>query len=1695
MSMNPITTTENLREEYTKYLKSMFLFKDDELRMSADSAIDKSKGNLVKGPYLESTAMYKSGKTLYELIDDGLLHEQFSQLVPTIGEYPLHIHQERAIQLAIGQNKNMIVATGTGSGKTECFLIPILNHLVGQDVNGDLTPGIRALILYPMNALANDQLKRLRKILKDYPEITFGRYTGETKKTREEAVDNFYKMNPGEYILKNEILSREEMRINPPNILLTNYAMLEYLLLRPDDNVFFDGEYSDNWKYIVLDEAHIYSGSLGSEISYLIARLKDRVVNGERGRINFIATSATLGGGKGTIDDVVRYAEDLFGESFDKECLVLSERVKTKEKPGDILPDISVYNKINLLSEEYEGEILAEKINEMRIYEPVELKANSYEVLYDVLIQDYYVKKIKLVIESRTLLIRDVVNQVFGSVSNENIKGFLSLVDLAAKAKKEDNSDVLLPARYHTFSRAIEGAFVQLFPKKKVFLNRKEFELVGNEKISVFELANCQKCGQEYLLGKIQDGYIRQSSGFYYDSSDSRIEYFLLTDNYSKVDIDEDTIIDEESVEKDIQVNNAEEYLLCVKCGKIHVNNSRADKNCCSKPHYIKVYRINHKGSINTCVDCGSYGRSIVKRLVTADAPTTEMLARTLYQNIPAVSETKVDKDETEEVTESIFGSIDLFGLNTNEPEHQDDVSINGRKLLAFSDSRKEAAHFASYMDIRYNNYLWRKIILDAIDSFDEDTDVTFSKLHTRIYKDIETQKDFLIDSSEDIDETISAYIMYELMSYERAIGLEGVGLISFEFPKPRWWNRGITICGLDSDEVWKIVEQFFNGLRIYRCLDFPNDLRNEHSIFGQRTKQMYFRFTDANTSRGIMSIKPKDNYSNMRFEYLVKIFLKRGYDEKTAKEYANVFLEKIFNDANFVNALNSDNIYKHTFFNNEGNVYQLNHNKWLFRRNKTIFRCNKCGKKTNINIDNICPSYRCNGTLEEFKEEISRHTYYADIYNNIKKIPMKIKEHTAQLSTQHASEVQSAFEKGEVNILSCSTTFEMGVDVGSLEAVFLRNIPPETANYIQRAGRAGRRTESTAYILTYAKRRSHDLYYFQRPEMLIEGKIKAPYIEKNNEKIAFRHMCSVVFSWIFRRYREYFENVEKMFAYIKDYMPVDKKIREELSLRPNEIYTSMKNILSSELQELFDIDNWTWVESRLLNENGNLLLSKEKWESDVNEIISIKDENYRQGRNTDAISKMLKTFLEKGVIDFLAGNNVLPRYGFPIDSVNLDTLHIGEASRNVNLDRDLKLAISEFAPGNKVIANGYVWESYAINLSRTKGWPTYLYGICEECHTIYKETCDYNLKIIDVPEDKRFCEKCHSSISLRKFIKPIFGFSTNNSKPEKPTLEKPSTTYGSKVYFHKYDENDKNYEETVKYKNNEIKYTYSPRGNLFLVNQGKFGGSFRVCSSCGFATSDAYEVDYQHKNKYGNKCGNKYLNRVDLGHEIITDIIDIEMPDIAVQYNEEFYFSVLYALIEGAVGHLGIDRREIDGCLNFTTQSPLPSFILFDQVPGGAGHVKRIGAALDKVIKEAKKRVNGTCGCGEETSCYGCLRNYSNQMYHDTLKRGLALNYFKALDNKSLAYEQIAITYSNPIEGIITLCRDRNIEIPIEGYEIELENGDMPIAELAFTENKIALFLHDQNEEKELYETQGWTTFYLDEISNDFLVGFLNNR
>jgi ATP-dependent helicase YprA (DUF1998 family) len=153
--------------------------------------------------------------------------------------------------------------------------------------------------------------------LANYPDVKFGRYTGDTEQKYDKAVEKFYRQFHGEPLLKNELICRDQMQESPPHILLTNYAMLEYLLLRPADNAFFVGPTANQWKFIVLDEAHVYNGALGIEIAMLIRRLKDRVVKSEAGKLQVIATSATLGRGRQDFPEVVDFASHLFGEQFE----------------------------------------------------------------------------------------------------------------------------------------------------------------------------------------------------------------------------------------------------------------------------------------------------------------------------------------------------------------------------------------------------------------------------------------------------------------------------------------------------------------------------------------------------------------------------------------------------------------------------------------------------------------------------------------------------------------------------------------------------------------------------------------------------------------------------------------------------------------------------------------------------------------------------------------------------------------------------------------------------------------------------------------------------------------------------------------------------------------------------------------------------------------------------------------------------------------------------------------------------------------------------------------------------------------------------------------------------------------------------------------------------------------------------------
>ena len=314
--INAVDFTKNIKETYIRYLYSTNIISDDEkaLQRTFYNKLN-TDYSIIQGPFFHCTPCYKPTFSINDLVKGQgnillsseilkLPHEHFDP------SRSLYTHQVKSIK-KLQKGNSLVVATGTGSGKTECFLLPILSDILSHP-----TPGLRAIIIYPMNALADDQLFRLRKLLRDLPEVSFGRYTGDTPEKLSQV---------GEPRLENERMSRREIRENPPHILLTNFAMLEYLLLRSNDSVIFANQ---KLSYLVLDEAHSYTGSQGIEIALLMRRVK-QYFHKKAKKLQFILTSATLGDEEDSLEKVAKFASDLTGTTFDSSDILQGEMINS----------------------------------------------------------------------------------------------------------------------------------------------------------------------------------------------------------------------------------------------------------------------------------------------------------------------------------------------------------------------------------------------------------------------------------------------------------------------------------------------------------------------------------------------------------------------------------------------------------------------------------------------------------------------------------------------------------------------------------------------------------------------------------------------------------------------------------------------------------------------------------------------------------------------------------------------------------------------------------------------------------------------------------------------------------------------------------------------------------------------------------------------------------------------------------------------------------------------------------------------------------------------------------------------------------------------------------------------------------------------------------------------------------------------
>lgn len=1633
--LHPLQTTDLVRNSYIRYLKTIYPFQDQDLRKQFWQALEQPEMG-VKGPLLEASPPFQTGRSVAQLIDAGILHPGFQELrssdLPL--QRPLYLHQDQAISRTVQGRRNLVVATGTGSGKTETFLIPILDHLLRERGSGKLSPGVRALLLYPMNALANDQLKRLRRLLRNFPDITFGRYTGETEEEYDKAERRFREQFPREPLLSNELISRTQMRAKPPHLLLTNYAMLEYLLLRPRDNAFFDGPHARHWRFIVLDEAHVYDGASGIEIAMLLRRLKDRVVQSQPGRLLCLATSATLGRGVEDYPQVVKFAGGLFGEPFEwqnddpgRQDVVEATRVASAVLGpvwGEGSPALyaALFDALEadkpvsslLMAADNHG-LPKNVIGEARqraaaLNNPTDA-INA--CLYSLLQGDQRLRRLQEALEKTPYFLSELAPDIFPEIETAS-EALISLVNLAVRARQGPDDRSLLPARYHVFARAVEGTFVCLNStshsgaEPRLFLTRRE--TCPHCKARVFELATCSRCGTAYLVSRKLDENRRLEQAGAFDD----LDYFVLTDRVATLDEDE-AVAAEEDIEDGIE-EGTERLLLCVRCGAIALDPNQKPDCRCSAQYHTTIYRVRlakkpgqdygDKPELTRCVSCG--GRSntgIVYRFLTGQDAPVSVLATSLYQTLPA--------PESEETTH---------------------LPGRGRKLLSFADSRQDAAFFAPYMERTYGQLLRRRLIVKTLleDRYGRVGRLRLQDLADPLRAQAEaagqfTQKQGFVERQK----VVKTWLMQELIAWDRRISLEGLGLVHFRLVRPDSWSPPPPLLtspwNLSPDEVWYLLELLLDTLRQQGAVTYLEQVDPREEAFAPRNRAMYMRQERANAKKGIFGWLPARG-SNRRLDILLKLLAQTtSLPEEERRRAAMETLRGIWRHLTDPGSPWREHLPTESL-GKEGIVHALSHLFWevvpVAETDTACYRCNRCRALTFINVHGVCPAYGCQGRLEplDTTEPAWQQNHYRYLYQHMAPIPFSAREHTAQWTSEEASRIQEQFVQGQINALSCSTTFELGVDVGELQAVLMRNMPPTTANYVQRAGRAGRRTDSAAFALTYAQRRSHDLSHYAQPVRMVAGKIRPPTVVVANEKIVRRHVHSVLFAaffrWAVEQYGREFRSVGDFFV-SADGLPTGPQLLQSfVTGHPVALKEALDRVVPADLHAELALAEWNWV-PQLFNDSqdGILDLAVCEVEGDLAEFNRMIQEAVADGefRRAEHFQRAANTIRWRDLLGFLGSRNVLPKYGFPTDVVELRTNHLpNEEARRVDLQRDLRVAIGEYAPGGEVVAGGQVWTSGGLYKQLNREWPEHHYAVCPECGRFHRSMSD-----IVGP-----CNVCGATLSTRgalggSFIVPEFGFIVA-SEPRASGEARPKRLYTTRVYFAEYapapasQQNDASngeeptleLDETVSSSQVQVWQRYSRYGKLALVNPGPMRRGFRVCNWCGFAepapppearTRKNKKIE-PHRNPRTGKLCKGFLQTWHLGHEFITDVLELRFDGLlASNPSYDLWWSVLFALLEGASQELGIRRDDLDGTIYRRPGTPIPALVLFDNVPGGAGHVRRIRDELAPTFQAAHDRV-ARCECGEETSCYECLRNFRNQPYHDQLQRGLARDFLQGL-------------------------------------------------------------------------------------------------
>ncbi|MGI8541986.1 MAG: DEAD/DEAH box helicase, partial [Aridibacter sp.] len=1216
-------TISQLHQSLSEYIEATYHISNPQL-IEQRKRLLKKVGVIHQKPFLESTPRYQAGSNFADIdgLPDAAL-EIFNILSSKSGDIPQIIydppyqHQEASIKGTLVDGKSLIVMTGTGSGKTECFLLPILGKLARE---AKLKPhvfktqsAVRAMVLYPMNALVNDQLGRLRlmlgnsRVVNKFDEWSgrparFARYTSRTlyPGVRDAKKDQI-KLKPiGNYYVKHllaaqdensaenenslklvselkkrgkfpakpdlkewygekgkrwtdefgnfkrcvtlpndpELFTRHEVLEAASDILVTNYSMLEYMLMRPLERPIFNQtrdwlEKNPEEKFLlIVDEAHLYRGAAGAEVALLIRRLRSRLgITADR--LQVVCTSASFK----DKEQARKFSSQLTGKKMEDfrvvqgDLALRTSAAKGTKSDAEILAEID----LNTFYDSADSKKRLETVASFLKYRNIPTHTDINLALYQALEQ---FPPMSLLINStmkEAQAIESLGEQIFENTDKQTAdQAVTALIALGSMARRNEREPGLLPCRIHAFFRGFSGLWACLDkecsgleeierggPTGKLYSQPRENCDHCNSR--VFEFYTCRNCGSAYVRAYTNN---IENPEFLWSEHGERFSTTGGTiDELEPLDILlENPIGQVEPIEIDLDTgrlnpdHDEEKRLRTVFIKKNRFQEVGEDEE--EDSNEVKL------GEFKPCGVCGEmsgYGRSSVQDHQTkGDQPFQSLITKQLQVQPPSPNQ-----------------------LSTPF------APLRGRKVLIFSDSRQTAARLAPNIQNYSSRDALRPLIikgfkyLQSIPELKNKLSLSHSflavliaanKFGLRLRPEIKSHESF--DFENEVNRALNDKI-FEMVGNELVDSEETEEFVQSATDKkpPSSLMEGIydTIVdkyyGLESLALASIIEKTRLTRKIKQLPDIPGIAETDEEkialarvwLYQYRTKGFWLNQMPGDWAS--TKVKPFKVTNPKPLNYfLISKSSQILFQEKWKPELINWFLEAM-----------GSNTYRV-----KGDQLTLSlDGEWLYckkcRTNQLPFPgkavCIKCGDANIISVDPLTDS-----VFRARKAYYRSPTEEALKPNGTPPVNVIAAEHTAQLNTAQAGEVFSKAEENEllfqdvdlgtneqnlqrtaIDVLSCTTTMEVGIDIGSLSGVALRNLPPARANYQQRAGRAGRRGNAVATVIAFGSADSHDEHYFSYPDEMIRGDVIDPFLTLNNYDIARRHVTA----YLMQRYHQ----------------------------------------------------------------------------------------------------------------------------------------------------------------------------------------------------------------------------------------------------------------------------------------------------------------------------------------------------------------------------------------------------------------------------------------------------------------------------------------------------------------------------------------------------------------------------------------------